>query len=92
MTEKEAVQELSDFAVGINQEVSNIALGLAIQALEKQIPKKPTIIIDYKKYTNIVKNAFFLKGAYWCPNCKCVIKCGTFCKNCGQRLDWSDKE
>lgn len=66
------------------------AVDLAIQALEKQIPKKPTII-DYKKYIGTVKNAEFLRGAYWCPNCRQAIKCGTFCNKCGQRLDWSEE-
>lgn len=36
ITENEAaIEELSDFAIGINQEVSNITLGLAIKALEE---------------------------------------------------------
>ena len=67
------------------------ARDLAIKALEKQIPKKPTTI-DYEKYMDTVKNALFLKGAYWCPNCKHVVKCGTYCSDCGQKLDWSDEE
>ena len=64
---------------------------LIVQALEKQIPKK-TIPIDYEKYMNTVKNALFLKGAYWCPNCKHVVKCGTYCSDCGQKLDWGNEE
>lgn len=64
---------------------------LAIQALEKQIPKKPTPI-EYEKYMDTVKNALFLKGSYWCPNCNHVVKCGTYCSDCGQKLDWSDEE
>ena len=67
------------------------AVDIAIKALEKQIPKK-TIPIDYEKYMNTVKNALFLKGAYWCPNCKHVVKCGTYCSDCGQKLEWSDTE
>lgn len=66
------------------------AIELAIQALEKQIPKKPTII-DYKKYIGTLKNAEFLRDAYWCPNCRQAIKCGTFCNKCGQRLDWIEE-
>lgn len=67
------------------------ALDMAIRALEKQIPKKPTSI-DYKKYIDTVKNALYLKGAYWCPNCEHVVKCGTYCSDCGQAIDWSEKE
>ena len=65
------------------------AYDVAINALEKQIPKKPTPI-DYEKYMDIVKNALFLKGAYWCPNCNHVVKCGTYCSDCGQKLDWDE--
>lgn len=60
-------------------------------AMEKQKAKKPRPI-DYKKYIGIVKNAEYLRGAYWCLNCNQAIKSGTFCKNCGQKLDWSDEE
>lgn len=67
------------------------AYGMAIQALEKQIPKKPTPI-DYEKYINVIDNARLLRGAYWCPNCKHVVKSGSFCSNCGQKLDWSDED
>ena len=67
----------------------NIAIEMAINALEKQIPKKPTPI-DYEKYMDTVKNALFLKGAYWCPNCNHVVKCGTYCSDCGQKIDWNE--
>lgn len=60
-------------------------------AREKQIPKKPTPI-DYKKYIDVIANARFLRGAYWCPNCKRVVRSGSFCSDCGQKLDWSDEE
>lgn len=61
------------------------------EAVEKQIAKKPTLI-DYKKYTNFVDNADFLQDAYWCPNCKRVVRRGSFCRDCGQHIDWSDEE
>ena len=67
----------------------NNAYDVAINALKKQIPKKPTPI-DYEKYMDTVKNALFLKGAYWCPNCKHVVKCGTYCSDCGQKIDWNE--
>lgn len=58
------------------------------EAVEKQTAKKPTLI-DYKKYANFVDNAHFLRDAYWCPNCKQVVRSGSFCDGCGQKLDWS---
>lgn len=64
---------------------------MAIQALEKQISKKPSPI-DYKKYIDVVKNAKFLRGGFWCPNCKHVVYSGCYCEDCGQKLDWSDEE
>ena len=69
----------------------NNAYDVAINALEKQIPKKPTPI-DYEKYIDVIDNARFLRGAYWCPNCKHVVKSGSFCSDCGQKLDWESNE
>ena len=60
-------------------------------AVEKQKAKKP-IPIDYEKYMDTVINAQFLRGAYWCPNCRRVVKSDTHCNDCGQKLDWSDEE
>lgn len=60
-------------------------------AMEMQTAKKPTPI-NYEKYANVVDNAIFLRVAYWCPHCKHVVKSGTFCSDCGQKLDWSDVE
>lgn len=69
------------------------ALDLAIQALEKQIPKKPT---DLKSITfdgSINRN--FKSGT--CPTCGSYIDsdddkyyCGE--KDCGQAIDWSVEE
>ena len=60
------------------------AYDLAIEALEKQIPKKPT----RGKY-----------GHTECACCGWVVEsfCGDleqypFCPNCGQAIDWSDDE
>ena len=60
-------------------------------AVEKQKTKKPTPI-DYKKYMDVVKNAKFLKDAFWCPNCNHVIRSGDYCDDCGQKLDWSEEQ
>ena len=51
------------------------------EALEKQIPKEPTICDD---------------DVFICPTCKTYIfvsdefESHKFCLNCGQALDWSD--
>ena len=52
---------------------------LAINALEKQIPKKPKTNDNYIIYI--------------CPCCNNFIKlCKNYCEYCGQKLDWSDEE
>lgn len=93
MTESEAKKEIEHnvFCNTDNYEmtISKECYKTIINALEKQVPKKPTPI-DYEKYMDIVKNALFLKGAYWCPNCNHVVKCGTYCSDCGQKLDWDE--
>ena len=57
---------------------------VAIQALEKQIPKKPV-----KSEKQVVRYV----NTYYCPICNLGIT-GTniakWCYHCGQKLDWSD--
>ena len=59
------------------------ALDMAVDALEKQMPKRP------------LKKRIVNDGYAWewvCPNCH-IVKVTTeeqFCDDCGQRLDWSD--
>ena len=92
MTESEAKVILeSEYKFHGECSVFGEALTIAINALEKQIPKKPEPI-NYKKYMDSVKNANFLRGAYWCPGCKHVIRSGDYCEDCGQKLDWSDED
>ena len=63
------------------------ALSVAIQALEKQIPKKPMISYDKRVKEN------------WCSCGVCAFGLGwkrtihyKYCPDCGQKLDWSDTE
>ena len=59
------------------------ALDMAVDALEKQMPKRP------------LKKRIVNDGYAWewvCPNCH-IVKVTTeqqFCDDCGQRLDWGD--
>ena len=56
----------------------------AINALEKQIPKKPI-----KSENQVVRYV----NTYYCPTCELGIT-GTniakWCYHCGQKIDWSD--
>lgn len=102
MTEIEAIEELkydcNELGKAIPCDTSwgcsfENAYGMAIQALEKQIPKKPRKTDSYK---GVLKRVY----AYVCPTCGnvCLEKYMNerqntmFCWNCGQKLDWSDEE
>ena len=59
----------------------------AIEALEKQIPKKPVKIgEDYNAERGI------WVADYECPSCGNPYADDSFCSCCGQALDWGDKE
>lgn len=97
MTVQEANALVDDFSFVYNgKSISKEALiecrEVIHEVLEKQIPKKP------KNYLVNMKHIDFL-----CPNCKKKIiskiygewvagKKQQHCDECGQALDWSDKE
>lgn len=63
------------------------AVEIAVEAMEKQIPRKP----EYKEEDRFTKNLF---AWYWyCPQCGCEINTGYMhCTQCGQAIDWSGKD
>ena len=96
MTESEAIEKLKNMRLYMQIEDENNdckfteddykANDMAIQALEKQIPKKPKKIeAEGYRYTY----------TYRCPICGGNFF-GTgiaeYCYHCGQKLDWSDGE
>lgn len=96
MTKIEAMDKLHAKIISSNlaekiTEQEMMAFCDAKNALEKQIAKKP-IPIDYEKYVDVIENAHFLRGACWCPNCKHVVKSGSYCNDCGQKLNWDEFE
>ncbi len=59
------------------------------EALEKQIPKKPTEIHEKEdKYSS------FYTLSFMCPSCETAVIFQPYkpkyCKHCGQKLDWGD--
>lgn len=82
MTESEAIKELHKIRPrgGIIPQKRAEALDMAIQALEKQMPKKPDFTVD--------------KEFALCPCCngKGLLDKQKYCDNCGQKLDWGDEE
>ena len=69
-----------------------IAFETAIEALDKQVAKRPKPhTVDVEKLK--IGNANWCKGTtvYRCPNCNDFIsRTYDFCYKCGQKLDWSD--
>lgn len=61
------------------------ALSLAIEALDKQIPKKP---IFEREQTS----PFGVDDVPYCPNCRCDLPEVSYCEKCGQRLLWEAEE
>jgi hypothetical protein len=93
MEESEAIKELHGIRPrgGIIPQKRAEALDVAIQALEKQIPKKPIM----KQYFEDLEEEYLC-----CPTCGEILtdripadnKTFYFhCMNCGQKLDWSDE-
>lgn len=85
MTENEAIKEVrfNMSEIGLNDESAkrvSEAKSIAVDALEKQIPKKPDFTED--------------KEFALCPCCngKGLLDKQKYCDNCGQKLDWSDEE
>lgn len=84
LTPKEAIKELSYDNTAYGGKCTKEVRETAINALEKQIPKKPVHIGgDGIRYTDL----------YRCPNCGQGFT-GTgiadYCYHCGQKLDWSE--
>lgn len=59
------------------------------EAVEKQKSKKP-IPINYQDYADKIDNAEFFEGSYFCPNCGTVLRSGSYCNRCGQKLGWNE--
>lgn len=89
MTYEEAIKQLKDEIheaipkSAITARKHNEAVGMAIEALEKQIPKKPYDVDEDVR-------------TFDCPSCLShLFACDAFedveyCCVCGQALDWSD--
>lgn len=108
MTEQEAIEKMKNMRLYMQIEDKNNdckfteddykANEMAIQALEKQIPKKPNKTIDSSWGTQ--------KEAHTCPVCDYYLtevhfiapqkvesnKKITYCEICGQAIDWSDEK
>lgn len=95
MTNQEAIKILDRIATRnmfctLEQEQLE-AFRIAIEALEKQIPKE----LSSKEIEEEIYNAggFTKKVTVsCCPMCKCSILFGKYCPRCGQKLVWRKEE
>lgn len=64
-------------------------INLAISALEKQVPKKPTNITELRNVLNLNTINYGI-----CPSCKNEVNDdnNTYCHHCGQKIDWEVRE
>ena len=60
-------------------EIDAVDFILALNALDKQIPKKVNISL---------KGTTGWNTKCYCPNCSAFISNGKYCSECGQALDW----
>ena len=90
MTNEEAIIDIRE---NIQPIIGGKSLDIAVSALEKQIPKKPTPHIVKPVEAPIkIGNGRWQKGTtvYKCPNCKeWVSKTYKHCPDCGQALDFN---
>lgn len=105
---KEAIKMFQNLIFAENYKIAeNHCRKLAIEALEKQIPKKP---ISFKRTAHDFQTEFckhsgkscehiktynheYKYTSYKCPCCEHLISDGTpsYCWNCGQAIDWSEQ-
>lgn len=102
MTESEAIKELKEDIALYDNETTRLdasigtpdrnlidALEMAIQALEKQMPKEPKYDGD-----GYAPDGTFVWDEWLCPCCGSRYEVDydehDFCPSCGQKIDWSE--
>lgn len=90
MTNEEAIKQLSYDNTAYGGLCTEEVRKVAIEALEKQIPKKPTYEGD-----GYAPDGTFVWDEWLCPNCGSKYEVDyddyDYCPNCGQKIDWSEK-
>lgn len=89
MTEQQAVKRIKDEIGWESSELNREAFEMGVKALEKQIPKKPTI------------DEFDYGEGYICPKCESFLHYvkdddehyrTNYCLHCGTKLDWGNED
>ena len=95
MTNKEAIEQLRErlAITDYRQQIPEYyeAIELAVEALEKQMPKKP---IKTKIATlNKSPEAISWEQIHCCPRCESNLAPQyKYCPQCGLEIDWSEEE
>lgn len=88
LTPKEAIKELSYDNTAYGGKCTKEVRETAINALEKQIPKKPDLEGDGYADGHLVYDTWI------CPCCEKHYEVDyddyDYCPNCGQAIDWSE--
>ncbi len=86
----DAQKEYDEYCNPVHNETLDLAIGLyetAIEALEKQLPKKVKMRTEYRDLND---ELICYKG--FCPSCGNVVDSyrNKSCNHCTQMLDWSE--
>ena len=96
MTEREAITELRRRAYRTtcygNKVVEHEENLVAIEALEKQIPKKPDCIEDKMWCCPVCDNHLLHKWVKYPTKLMPKTEGLPHCMSCGQAIDWSDED
>lgn len=85
----DAQKEYDEYCNPVHNETLDLAIGLheiAIEALEKQLPKKVDMRTEYRD-----SNGALVCFEGFCPSCGCAVEYyrNKSCNRCTQMLDWS---
>ena len=92
-------QAINHYKYGVSHDIFSETVTsyakMAVEALEKQIPKKPTYVdTRFRNHGRNIADGSSLSECYKCPNCNLhifhVFDSEVYCKHCGQALDWGD--
>ena len=94
MTNKEAIETIKIAMAEVEWDYPMdyaVAFEMAVDALEKQMPKKP---IKTKIATlNKSPEAISWESIHCCPRCKSnLVSQYKYCPQCGLEIDWSDRD
>ena len=90
MNNKEAIENLKYLISGdcCDTQMDYVdEIDMAIEALEKQIPKKPNDISTYEGWVVKSEEGYFFGT---CPFCKSHVIIEQKTCDCGQKLDWGE--